>query len=215
MQLKAGTPGDRHDAGFTLIELLIAIVILSVIALSLGNVIISYVRNADATSDRLALSHDAQISAAYFASDVAAIGIRDYTVVGSTPLKASIQVNAPYNAGGATCGTAVTPTAVIRFLSDDWDTSGPSPVMVTEIVAYYLRPVGAVSELRRITCVDSVTPRSDVVLAHNVDQATVAVTCSSQCDGATVPQQVTLSFSATKPSVGAYPITLYGQRRQT
>jgi len=209
------TPDDRRDAGFTLVELLIAMVILGVIIVPLGNAIIGFIRNTDATSDRLALSHDAQISAAYLARDVAAVGLRDYTVSG-TPFLPSIQLNAGYDAGGRICGTPATPTALLRLLSDDWDDTGTTPVVRTDIVAYYLTPPsGGVSELHRISCTGPATSGPDIVLAHNVDPTTPSLNCSSTCDAATVPQQVTLSFRVTKTSVGAYPITLTGQRRQT
>ena len=203
------------DAGFTLVELLLVIAILGVITVPLGNVVIGMLRNHQATADRLALSHDAQIAAAYFAQDVATVGVRDYTVPppanSSPPYRPSIQLDAGYDAGGTACGTAATPAAKVRFLADDWDGAGTPPTVATDVVAYYL----AGSELHRMKCIGSATPVSDVVLAHYVDPATLAVTCSSTCDAAVVPQQVTLSFSVTTPTVGAYPITLNGQRRQT
>jgi prepilin-type N-terminal cleavage/methylation domain-containing protein len=209
----------RRDDGFTLIELLLAIVISGIITLPIGNVLIGFFKNSDATSDRMALSHDAQISATYFAQDVAAVGMRDYSVAaaanGTRLFLPSIQLNALYNAGGKSCGTSATPTAIIRFLSDDWDTSVSPQTMSTDVVAYYMKAAGTVSELHRISCIGSTT--TDVTLAHYVAPATVSVTCASPttCDTASVPQQVTLSFSVTKPSVSAYPINLSGQRRQT
>src|SRR5689334_12712485 len=100
----------RRDAGFTLIELLLTVAIIAVIAVPIGNVVIAFARNSNATADRLALSHDAQISAAYFARDVAAAGTRDYAAApdasGNQPFKQSVQLAAAYNAGGYTCGTA-------------------------------------------------------------------------------------------------------------
>jgi prepilin-type N-terminal cleavage/methylation domain-containing protein len=209
----------RRDDGFTLIELLIAIVITGVITLPIGNVVVGFFKNSDATSDRMALSHDAQISATYFGEDVATVGMRDYTTPaaanGTRLFLPSIQLDALYNAGGKTCGTSTTPKAIIRFLSDDWDSSVSPQTMSTGVAAYYLKAAGTVSELHRIRCVGATT--ADVTLAHNVDPATVSVTCASPtaCDTASVPQQVTLSFSVTKPSVGAYPIKLTGQRRLT
>lgn len=212
MRLTTGTAADR-DAGFTLIELLVAISILGLIAIPLGNAVIGYVQNAKLTTDRLVLSHDAQISAAYFARDVAGMGIRQDSGPG---FKASIQIDAAYNAGGHTCGNATTPTARIRFLADDWGPPG-SHALATAIVAYYLEPAGGVSELHRMKCAGSATPVSDVVVAHNVDPSTpVESSCTTACLGSTPPTQVTLTFSVRATSSGeAYPITLTGQRRQT
>src|SRR4051794_31995731 len=115
------------EGGFTLVELLIAIVIMGIITVPLANAVIGVLHNQSGTSDRMALSHDAQLSAGYFARDVASVGMRDYTkdpdAGGDLPFKASIQLSAAYNAGGKTCGTATTPASVVRFLSDDWDDS--------------------------------------------------------------------------------------------
>jgi len=194
----------KRDAGFTLVELLVTIAIIGVIAVPLGNVVIGFLRNHQATSDRLALSHDAQISAAYFAADVAGVGVRDYST--SPPgFLSSIQENAAYNAGGKVCGTAVTPQAKVRFLSDAWDSAG---TVSTVVVAYYLEG----TELHRLKCAGaSVT---DATIAHNVNAATLTVTCSSACTSTTVPSTVTLAFSVTTPSSDPYQITLIGQRRQ-
>jgi prepilin-type N-terminal cleavage/methylation domain-containing protein len=213
----------RTDAGFTLIELLLVIVLLGVITLPLANAVISVVTNVNSTSDRLTLSHDAQMSTAFFAQDVATVGMRDYTGqvgAGSVPFQPSIQLNAAYNAGGQTCGTSATPVAVLRLLSDDWG-SGASTVPQTDVVAYYLVVAGTIDELHRMKCVGSPTPTSDVVIAHDVQPASPAVTCSSTCTSSTLPQWVKLSFTVIAPStnsnppIDTYPITLNGQRRQT
>ena len=215
----AGGAHGAGDAGFTLIELLVAIVILGVITVPLANALIGTLLNTDRTSDRLALSHDSQISAAYFAQDVASVGMRDYAAApgagGSLPFKPSIQLAAAYDAGGKTCGDPTTPVAAVRFLSDFWDNSVTPPTMGTAVVAYYLTTTGTVRELHRLRCAGSATPVSDVVVAHYVEPAGPNVNCAGPCDTADVPQQVTMSFSVTKPSVGLYPITLNGQRRQT
>jgi prepilin-type N-terminal cleavage/methylation domain-containing protein len=208
----------RHNEdGFTLVELLVAIVILAVITVPLADTVIGVLRNQDDTADRLALSHDSQLSASYFAQDVASVGLRDYVAVpdayGNMPFEPSVQLGAAYDAGGRTCGTASTPVAAVRLLSDSWDGATTPAALTTNIVAYYLKP--GTTELHRLKCTGSATPVSDVVVAHHVDPATVTVTCSSQCDTATVPRQVTLAFSVTLPSVGAYDISLTGERRQT
>lgn len=204
-----------RDAGFTLIELLLVIVILGIIIVPLGNSVLGIIRNTDTTSQRLALSHDAQMSTAFFSQDVSDAGTHDYSVA-NAPSKASIQVNAAYNAG-PTCGAAGTPNAVVRFLSDDFDSSSP-PVQRVDTVAYVVETVGTQRQLHRIRCVGSSTPVSDVVLAHNLAAgSTPTVTCAqpTSCTGATVPQTVSLSFTVSAPLTGAYVVTLSGQRRQT
>jgi prepilin-type N-terminal cleavage/methylation domain-containing protein len=217
---------SARDDGYTLVELLVSMVILGIVIVPLTGVIIGYLRNVDATNNRLALSHDAQISAAYFAADVASVGIHTATPQpdGTLPFLASIQLNAPYNKGGKTCGTAATPDAQVRFLSDDWDTSGAAPAVGTDVVAYYVTtPVGGVGELHRMRCNGSAAPVSDIVLAHHVKFDTThtpptpifSVACTSSCEAAAVPQRVTITFIVTLPSVGDYPVTLTGQRRQT
>ena len=204
---------SRRDAGFTLIELLVAVTLLGVIVLALGNAVIGYVRTNDATTDRLLLSHDAQLASAYFAEDVAAVGLRDYATSG-TPFLPSIQENAAYDAGEVICGTATTPVSVVRFLSDDWDGTASPPVRRTDVVAYYVKASGSVRELHRLRCAGAVT--SDVTVAHYIDPTiTVVATCSSACGGTAVPQTVTLTFTVTRPHADPYPIVLSGHRRQT
>ena len=215
----AGAARAARDAGFTLIELLVAVVILGVIMVPLGNAVIGYVRTTDATADRLALSHDAQLSAAYFARDVASTGLRDYAAAqdanGNQPFRASIQLDAGYTAGGTGCGTAGTPTALLRLLSDDWDTTGATPVVRTDVVAYYLAVAGTAAELHRLRCTGSATPVTDTVVAHDVVVGSATVGCSSTCTAAAVPRQVTLTFTVSRPGAGTYQIVLTGQRRQT
>ena len=203
----------RSDAGFTLIELLVAIVILGVVAAPIANAVIVSIRNTDATSARLAVSHDAQQSSAFFAQDVAAVGLRDYSgqvANGQVPYSPSIQLGAAHDSGGQVCGTAATPVSLVRLLSDDWDTSTPAATRRTAIVAYYLTG----SELHRLRCLDSAT-MSDSVVAHNVDPGTPAVTCSSACTDKAVPLWVKFTFTAVARNADPYPITLFGQRRQT
>lgn len=204
------------DAGFTLVELLVAVAILAVITVPLANVVIGAFRNTTDTSDRLELSHDAQISSSYFARDVAELGLRDWSNVNANtvPFKQSVQLGAAYNQGGYTCGPSSTPTAAVRFLSDAWDPAVSMKDAATNVVAYYLQPAGAVSELHRIKCLGPATTGSDVILAHNVKPGSVSVTCSSSCEAANVPNQITLTFQVTRASIGDYPITLNGQRRQ-
>jgi prepilin-type N-terminal cleavage/methylation domain-containing protein len=204
----------RHaDDGFTLVELLVAIVILAVITVPLADAVIGVLRNQDDTENRLALSHDAQIAASYFAQDVAAVGIRtDLDATGGIHSQ-SIWRDAAYDAGGQQCGPA-TITQKVRMLSDNWNGHGS---VTTHVVAYYVKP--GTTELHRVKCTGSPASAVDVVVAHYVDPNTaVTVDCSSTCEGESgkpVPQQVKLTFKVTLPSVDAYKITLIGERRQT
>ncbi|MCU7724382.1 prepilin-type N-terminal cleavage/methylation domain-containing protein [Actinoplanes sp. KI2] len=207
----------RDDAGFTLIELLLVVVITAIVVVPLGDALILYFRNTDATSARMTLSREAQISAAYVARDVTAVGLRDLSATGpggTIPFKASIQLNAAFDADGQVCGTTATPAAKVRLLADDWDTSVSPAIRNTRIVAYYLAPAGATSELHRLFCTNGAT--TDIVVAHNVDPSTFSVSCAAPttCDGTSVPQTVTLAFSVTVPGADPYPITLTGHRRQ-
>ncbi|MEU0093483.1 prepilin-type N-terminal cleavage/methylation domain-containing protein [Kribbella sp. NPDC006257] len=206
----------RSEGGFTLVELLVAIAIIGIITIPLSGTIVSALKNSGTTQDRMALSHDAQLSSSYFARDVAGVGIRDYDNVNgnSLPFKASIQLNAAYNQGGYSCGPAGTPTAALRLLSDAWDPAHSMTAPETVVVAYYLKTVAGSTELHRLKCSGSDTP-FDVLIAHNVKPGSVTATCSSSCEAAAVPDEITLRLTATRPSVGDYPITLNGQRRQS
>jgi prepilin-type N-terminal cleavage/methylation domain-containing protein len=202
------------DSGFTLIELLIAVVILGILSLPLANGVIGVIRNTADTGDRLSLSHDQQISAAYFSQDVAGLGTRDASQP-NEPLKASVQLNAAYNAG-PTCGSATTPQSIIRFLYDDYDESVMPAVQNTDVVAYYILTVGSERQLHRIKCLGpSTTPASDAVLAHDLDVPNPQVTCQpATCTASSPPQSMTLTFGVIK-SKSTYSITLTGQRRQS
>src|SRR5206468_7861239 len=130
----------------------------------IANAVIAAIKNTDATSARLAVSHDAQQSAAFFAQDVAMTGLRDYSgqvANGAVPFSPSVQLGAAYDAGGQVCGTAATPVSVLRLLSDDWDTSTPAATRRTVVVAYYLGG----TELHRLRCLGA-APVSDAVVAH-------------------------------------------------
>ena len=206
----------RSEGGFTLVELLVAIVIIGVITVPLSGTVVSALKNTGTTEDRMDLSHDAQISSSYFARDVAGVGMRDLKAVNgeSVPFKSSVQRDAAYNQGGYTCGGAGTPTAAVRLLSDAWDPDASMTAPETVVIAYYLKTVDGSTELHRLKCSGSDAP-VDVPLAHNVKPDSVTVTCSSTCEAATPPNEITLGLVATKSSVGDYPITLNGQRRQS
>jgi prepilin-type N-terminal cleavage/methylation domain-containing protein len=209
-------PWRRRDDGVTLVELLVTIAVLTIIIGPLTGALIVYLRNTDDVGRRLSESHDAQISAAYFAQDVQSIGVRDWTKPGF-PLKQSIELDVASGAGLNPCGDAGTPDAVVRFAWDDPQTASGAPQVVR--VAYVVQTVGAERQLRRITCAGSST--TTLVLAHDLDPGParpVEVTCSTTCTAApAVPLSVTMTVSIKDPtSTGpALAIVLTGQRRQT
>jgi prepilin-type N-terminal cleavage/methylation domain-containing protein len=209
----------RHaEAGFTLTELLVSVTILGVIAFPLGNVMIGFLHNSNATIGRLAESHDAQISAAYFAQDVASLGARNWsdTVTPYAYLQ-SVELNAPASGGLYPCGAASLPNAVIRLAWDDYP-NGASAAPVQTRAAYVIETVGSQQQLHRITCAGNATVVSDAVLAHDLVSATAA--CATNCTGtgSALPRRITLTLTIADPESGSgnpYTVTLTGDRRQT
>jgi hypothetical protein len=199
-----------------------SIVILGIIAGPLAGVVIGYLKNADATSARMSESHDSQMAAAYFAQDVQAVGIRDYssTTTFDHPLVQSVETGVAATGGSYPCGPAGTPAAVVRLAWDDWDgVSGTTPVRVR---AAYVVQDG--TELHRLLCRGSSAVTSDVTLAHDLVTPFASVTCTdtagvaSACTGSAVPGTVSLHLTIHDPHSAAgstYAITLTGQRRQT
>jgi prepilin-type N-terminal cleavage/methylation domain-containing protein len=217
----------RDDAGFTLVELLVAIVVLGIIAVPLGNVVLTYLKDSGAVSGRLSESHSSQIAAAYFAQDVQAVGVRDYsdTTTFDHPLVQSIETGVAATGGTYPCGSSSTPTAVVRLAWDDWGDSVPSGTGATpsRVRAAY---VVDGSELHRLVCLGSAAVTSDVVVAHELvspfasvsctDKAGVTITCTG--GGTAVPSTVSLRLTIHDPDSAAgttYTVTLTGQRRQT
>lgn len=211
-------PGDRsvcREEGFTLVELLITVVIMGIISLSLGSAFTSFLQNTDTTIRRLYESHDAQISATYFAQDVASVGDRDSSDVLLQSVETSGTAQFP-----TSCGGAGDPTPIVGFAWDDpTSTTASSQVRVV----YLIRTVSSERQLHRLVCLgSSTTPSSDTVLVHNVSiTAAPTVTCASPTTcagtGSAVPQSVTLVLSIKNPATtgAAMTITLTGQRRQT
>jgi prepilin-type N-terminal cleavage/methylation domain-containing protein len=210
--------GSGADGGFTLVELLVAVVILGIITVPLSNVVIGYLRNADATTARLIESHDVQIASAYWAQDVASIGTRSagpaYTFT------QSVEKNVTYDSGLHPCGPLGTPIAIARLAWDDFDAGGAKTVVS---VAYVVKPTAAgPTELHRIRCDGSPTP-SDVMLAHDLDPSTPPTvgclgTSGDDCTAApAVPTKVTLHLTLKDPNNHdtAYVVDLTGQRRQS
>jgi len=206
----------RDERGVTLIEVLVAITILGIIMLPLGNALIAFFVHTDATTARLNESHDVQIAAAYFAQDVQSVGTRDWAGGYPYPLRQSVELDVPFDSGLYPCGNPGTPDAVVRLAWDDPDS--PSAVPSVKRVAYVVMVVGTQRQLHRFTCRGSSVPVDDVVLAHTLDATDPVVTCPTACTAApAVPLSVTLTLTIQDPASTGPPLTvdLNGQRRQT
>jgi prepilin-type N-terminal cleavage/methylation domain-containing protein len=212
------------DSGFTLIELLVAVVVLGIIVVPLVNVVIGYLHSADATTARLSESHDVQMATAYFAQDVQAAGVRDYTVTSTAyfPLKQSIETGVAAAAGGYPCGAAGLPPAVVRFAWDDFSAGAGSAATQTRVA--YVVENG--NELHRVVCAGSATPASDVRIAQNLiapyavvscaDRSGTAVACTGTGTAVPASASLTLTLRDARSAAGTpYTVTLTGQRRQS
>lgn len=200
----------RDERGVTLIELLMAVVLLAIIIVPLGGALVSFFRNTNTTTNRLAESHDEQIAAAYFAQDVQSIGVRNWATAPFS-LQTSVEQNAPAGGGLYPCGVAGTPNATLRFAWND--PTGASTTQVV-IVSYVVETVGGETQLHRLRCVSgSTTPTADLVMAHNVSSVGTPVLTGT----VTIPQAISWTINIRTPSDSGSPlaVVLYGQRRQT
>jgi len=206
----------RDERGVTLIELLVAVTLLAIIIAPLTNAFIVFLRNTDATNERLAASHDAQIAAAYFAQDVQNVGVRDWTDEPYDLKDFSVEEGVSATGGVNPCGSSGTPNARLRLAWDDpaaVATGAPSKV----VVSYYVDPQ---NQLHRLRCQGGGT--KDIVVAHNLASAPV-VTCytltgvAPSCNEAAVPQAIymRLDIRVAGSTENILTVTLAGQRRQT
>lgn len=207
----------RDERGFTIVELLVSMTILAIIIAPLSAALIGYIRNTDATSRRMNENHDVQITAAYFAQDVQAMGVHNWSAT-PYPLVQSIETNAPVGSGLYPCGVAGTPNALVRFAWDNPTAAATAPVVMR--ASYVVETVGTERQLHRITCAGSATPTADIVVAHEIDTTAPVVTCisPSSCTAAPgIPQQVQIVLTIRDPGNTGSPltVTLVGQRRQT
>jgi prepilin-type N-terminal cleavage/methylation domain-containing protein len=207
MYIVKPAPRGRNQAGYTLIELLVAMVILAIIVLPLGNVVLSYFLNSSTTSARISETHDEQIAAAYWQQDVASLGVRSTTFASGTfPLQTSVNTSIG-------CSLAGLGTVVVTLAWNQYTSAGVGSLVG---VAYIMQNS---TTLIRVHC-------SNGSLDSN---ATIArsLTATPQCDfgsglgacasGTGTPATIGLYLSVHDPSGKgqAYTVTLNGQRRQT
>jgi prepilin-type N-terminal cleavage/methylation domain-containing protein len=210
--VRADRAGD--DRGLTLIELLVVIAILGVIVVPLADALINYFQHQNDTTDRLSVSRDSQIAAAFFAQDVASMGRRDWGT-SDFPRLPSLYTSASSAVPCAISGQ----TLVVRLVSDLPQRAQGSAGLRS--VAYVLVPgASGLLDLHRLLCGSaSSTPTSDLVVASNVDPGNPPVlNCpDTTCVDGSVPQSVRLVLHLKAPSNNndSLTVTLYGQRRQT
>jgi prepilin-type N-terminal cleavage/methylation domain-containing protein len=208
----------RDERGVTLPEVLVAVTILAIIIIPLGDALIGFVRNTDATTRRMNESHDIQLASTYFTRDIQNLGVRDWTSP-TLPLLRSID-NAAYPCTGSG-------TPVVSLAWDDPTTASGLPSIIR--VTYIVRDVGGEHQLRRLMCRDSATVdapgESDLVVVHNLVGTPPTPVCATATGaptscfgaGAAVPQRVTIAVNIKHPVSSGAPttLTLTGQRRQS
>lgn len=208
----------KVEDGFTLVEMIIAMLIIGIISVPLGNVVLGFLRNTNATTARLTESHDAQISAAYWGRDVASIGTR--STMSPYLLQPSVETGVPNNSGLYPCG-AGTANAIVRLAYDDFTAAGVATLVR---VAYVVQTVSGQTELHRLRCQGSGVVVSHITLAHDLDPSTpptvvcLVATTPTPCDAAPlVPTTVNLTLTIKDPNNlhGAWSVQLTGQRRQS
>lgn len=206
------------DAGFTLMELLMAMVIMGIITLPLGNFVLAYFDNYQTTENRLSDSHDIQIATAYFSADVANTGLRS-TTSPYTPQQSiwTTPPPAPY------CGSTLSGTTVLLLKGDSWTvSSGASPTGTDAPISVAYVVSGGT--LKRVYCPTGSSPTTTTVV-HNLVSATascfasISATTPTSCDVASAPPKVrlTLNISGGTQDAAAppQPVTLDGLRRQS
>ena len=211
-----------NDQGLTLPELLVAIAIMGIIILPLGDAFIGYLRNSDETTRRLGESHDAKMISAYFSGDVQSLGIR--ATAPPYDMQQSVSVSTAELGCNATRPVgSPQPVVLVKLGWHDHTTATGAPQVV--VVNYYrIEVADGADELWRRTCrgtsVAALSLHSEFIVVHNLNPDTPpTVACNpAPCNGSGpgVPRQITLSLSIHNPDSQSTPlsVTLIGQRRQ-
>lgn len=137
----------RGDAGFTLVELLVTVAILGIVVPVLAGVFFNGTRLASATSATLTASHNRQMLASVFTTDVQDAASND-----------------------TAAGCTVAGDTVVTHLS--WNDVSPSGATSPRDVTYVLATVAGDQQLIRRECSAGGAP-SSVVVGHGVTAATL------------------------------------------
>ena len=166
---------SRSEEGFTLIELLIVIVILPLVIGAVAIVMITSLKATDThdlegTNQRLAESHDTQLTSAYFVRDVQGASLLQTQVSGAQPLCKN------------TFDTLQTSPAdtVTQLLGLEW---GSGPTMVSYVL---VSKSGTPLEVARNFCTNGVSPTTSppTIVSHNVSAANPAtLVCNTAIPG--------------------------------
>lgn len=198
------------DRGFTLVELLIAVSIIGLITVPVGNFVINYFRNSAQSTQRLNTSHDIQTANAYWQEDIASLGVRSTSYDTSNNTFPTLQSLNNAFPCGLPSGVS-SPLIVIGW--NEYDTSGqPSAVNV----AYATASSGA--QLVRLRCNGSTLAST----TYLVDNLVATPTCDfgsgyASCgSNAGTPSSISIKLTLDDPAeiAGTYTAILSGQRRQ-
>lgn len=171
----------RRDGGFTLVELIVVIAIIGVLAMALGELIVSGLRTTSATATAFAGSHDAQIVSELWTQDVQSAAVVDSSASDTRCLLSG-------------------DTLVTRFTGATTDAS----LTVTTLVRAYVRVVsGTETQLVRRSCsavgAAALASTGDVVVVHGLGNpaltpapVTPVVSCLPTC---VAPRTVTIAVT--------------------
>lgn len=192
-----------RDEGVTLIELLVCMLIVSVVGSALAMSFFASTRAIESSSDRMANSHDSQMAASFFTSDMQSANVLST----GTPSPLA-------------CGVGASIITFTWFGSDP--TTGNE---LTKVASYRVLDQSGERQLVRQFCSGGglvVAPQSTVVIAHNLNDTTPTVTCfgagnsrtSIACSGqGVIVAQLTATAQANDTDATGFQYMLRATRR--
>jgi prepilin-type N-terminal cleavage/methylation domain-containing protein len=195
----------RGDDGVTLIELLVCIAITGVVMSALAMSFFASTRSIKDSSARMANTHDSQMAASFFSSDMQS---SNWLWTATPP------------PGFHTCG----PGGSIVTLA--WVGSDSQGKELTKVATYRVITQGGERQLVRHLCSGpglAITPTSTVVIAHNLYPSDPTVTCFRpagtplpSCDGQNVAVAQLMAHAQANDADGTgFDYFLQATRRPT